>query len=94
MRKGGGYYTETLPRGADSCGVCMVEDNYLLPKGYGEFRGIGIVEVIWKAVSGVVSCWIEVAANFLISLHGFSSGRVMETASPEANLIHQQKEMR
>ena len=72
----------------------MVEDNYLLPKGYGEFRGIGIVEVIWKAVSGVVSCWIELAANFLSALHGFSSGWVMDTASPEANLIHQQKEMR
>ena len=34
---------------------CTCQTVVLLPKGNGDFRGIGLVEVLWKAVSGVIN---------------------------------------
>ena len=67
---------------------CALQIVFLIPKCNGKFRGIGILEVIWKEVSGVVNVWIWVAVDFHDTLHGFSSGRVMMTTSLEANLLH------
>ena len=51
----------------------------LISKGDRGFCGIGIVEVIWKAVLGVVRYWIGEAIYCHNTLHGFRAGRVTGT---------------
>ena len=46
-----------------------------IPKGNRNFRGIGLVEVILKAVSGVANFLIGAAVDFHNTLHRFRSGR-------------------
>ena len=44
----------------------------LIPKGSsGDFRGIGLVRVLWKAVTSLLNCWLVEAINFHDVLHGF-----------------------
>ena len=50
---------------------CGWQMTVLLPKGNIEFQGIGIFEVIWKAVLGMVNLWIGETVNFHDALHGF-----------------------
>ena len=54
---------------------------------------IGIVEVLWKAVSGVANFWIGAVVDLHDMLHGFKAGRGTGTASLEARIIHQITEM-
>ena len=42
----------------------------ILPKGNGEFRRIGFVKVLWKALLGVFNRNIRAAVNFDDTLHG------------------------
>ena len=65
-----------------------------MPKGNGEFWGVGLVEVIWKALLGVVNRRIKMAVKFHDVLHGFLSGQETGTASLEAKLIQHLKAMR
>ena len=44
-------------------------------KGNGEFRRVGLVEVIWKALSGVVNRRIRVEVKFYDVMQGFREGR-------------------
>ena len=37
----------------------------------GDFRGIGLVKVLWKAVTSLLNCWLVEAINFHDVLHGF-----------------------
>ena len=66
----------------------------ITPKRNREFRVIGIVEVIWKAVAGVVNRRIGVAVNFHDVLHGLRVGRGTGTAFLETRIIHQLAAMR
>ena len=50
---------------------CVWKMAVLLPKENIEFQGIGIVEVIWKSVLGVVNRWIGETVNFHDALHSF-----------------------
>ena len=52
----------------------------LLAKVNEELRGIGLVEVIWKAVLEVVNHRTGVTVNFHDELHGFQAGRRTGTA--------------
>ena len=43
----------------------------LILKGKGEFRGIGLVKVLWKAITSLLNCQLTTAISFHDTLHGF-----------------------
>ena len=57
-----------------------------LPKGRGEYRGIGIVEVVWKVCETVVNFRLKRSVVLHNALHGFRAERGTRTATLEANL--------
>ena len=61
----------------------------ILEGGVTDFRGIGLVEVLWKAISGIINCQILSSIQFHDALHGFFAGRVTGTATLEAKLLQQ-----
>ena len=61
----------------------------LLPKGQGGYRGIGLVEVIWKKISSIINTHLRVAVSLHYTLHGFRQGRGMDTETFVANLAQQ-----
>ena len=60
----------------------------LLPKGKEGYRGIGIVEVLWKLCSGVVTFRMKRSVMLHDALRGFREGRWVGTSMMEANLEH------
>ena len=66
----------------------------LIPKENGGFRGILLVEVLWKLLLGIVNWQIGVAVKFYDVLHGFREGLGTGTTSLEAKLIQQLMEIR
>ena len=46
------------------------------------------MEVLWKALLGIINWRIGAAVKFRDVLHGFQAGRGMGTASIEANFLH------
>ena len=52
----------------------------LLLKGGGEYHVIGIVEVVWKAVTMILNFYFSASIAYHDSLHGFWSGRGTGTA--------------
>ena len=65
----------------------------MIPKGKGEFRGIGLVEVVWKLLTLILHRRLA-AIKLHDVLHGFRDGRGTGTATLEAKLIQQLAEMR
>ena len=63
----------------------------LILKGEGGYRGIGMVEVLWKVYSVVVNCWLKRNVVLHDALRGFIEGRGMgmETATLKAKLDQQ-----
>ena len=61
----------------------------LIHKVNEEFKVIGIVAVLWKALSGEINMRIGVEVQFRDVLHGFWSGRGTGTTSLESKLLHQ-----
>ena len=66
----------------------------LIPKGKGEYRGIGLVEVMWKVVAVILNRRFTSSITFHDVLHGFWAGRGTGTTTLEANLIQQLEAMR
>ena len=66
----------------------------LIPKGKGDFRVIGLVEVLWKTITSLLNLPIAAAISFHDTLHGFWAGRGMGTANFEAKLLQQLTAMR
>ena len=60
----------------------------LLPKGRGDYRGIGILEPLWKCIEILIDRRLQ-AIEFHDSLHGFLSGRGTGMATTEVKLAHQ-----
>ena len=60
----------------------------LIPKGVGEYRGIGLMEPIWKVLERVMDHWLE---NVVLhdSLHGCLAGQGTGTAIIKAKLAQQ-----
>ena len=58
----------------------------MIPKGKGEFRGIGLVEVIWKLLTLILHHRLG-AIKLHDVLHGFREGRGTGTATLEAKLM-------
>jgi len=60
----------------------------LIPKGGGDYRGIGLLKPIWKVIEGVIDKRLE-AITLHDSLHGCRTGRGTGTAVIEAKLTQQ-----
>ena len=45
-----------------------------IPKWKGDYRGIGLVEVLQKVCAGVVNCWIKRSVVLHNALHRFRTG--------------------
>ena len=60
----------------------------LIPKGNGDFRGIGLLEPFWKVLEIVMDIRLQ-AIPLHDSLHGFTSGRGTGTATMEVKLAQQ-----
>ena len=48
---------------------------FIIPKGSTDTREIGILEVMWKMVEGVIYTRVKSAVLFHDVLHGFHAGR-------------------
>ena len=66
----------------------------LIPKGKGDYRGIGLVEVMWKLVVVILNRRFTSSITFHDVLHGVRAGRGTETATLEAKLLQQLAAMR
>ena len=60
----------------------------LLPKGGKDYRGIGLVKVMWKVVVEILNRRLAASITFHDFLHGFWSGQGTGTATLEAKLLH------
>ena len=61
----------------------------LIPKGKKDYRGIGLVEVMWKVVAAILNRRITASIIFHEFLHGFWEGSGTGTTTLEAKLLQQ-----
>ena len=66
----------------------------LITKGVCDYRGIGLVKVVWKEATTIINCCFTASTNFHDVLHGLREGLGTGTASIEANLLQQLTSMR
>ena len=59
----------------------------LIPKGGGDYRGIGIMEVVWKAVAVIINRLFTASITYQDSLHGLWEGHGTGTATLEVKLL-------
>jgi hypothetical protein len=76
------WETGTIPQ---KLGRIIVD---LIPKGGGNYRGIGLLEPIWKIIEHVMDQWLN-AIKLQKSLHRCQTGRGTRTATIEAKLAQQ-----
>ena len=67
---------------------------FLILKGVGDNRVIGLVEVVWKAVELILNCRFTASITYHDSLHGFREVRGTGTATLEVKIIQQVTFMR
>ena len=72
---------------------CTWQMVVLVPKGDGEFRGIGIVGVLWKALSGVINRRIRAAVKLNNFIHGLLGGWGTWTAYLKSKFPQQMMEL-
>ena len=74
---------------------CTRQTVVLVSKGKSDnFRGIGLVEMIWKTMSSLLNRWLKEAIKFHDVFHGFRAGLGVGTATLEAKLLQQITTMR
>ena len=61
----------------------------LIPKGKKDYRGIGLVEVMWKVVAAILNFRFTASITYHEVLHGFRAGRGTGTTTLEAKLLQQ-----
>ena len=61
----------------------------LIPKGKKDYRGIGLVEVMWKVVAAILNRRFKASINYHDFLHGFRAGCGTGTATLYAKLLQQ-----
>ena len=66
----------------------------LISKGRIDYRGIGLVEVVWKVVVVILNCRLTASITYHIFLHGLWAGRGSGTTTFKAKLLHQLVAMR
>ena len=77
-------------RGVEIVTSCAWKTVVMIPKGGGtNFRGIGLVEVLWKAISGINNCRTSSSIQFHDDLHGFCAGIGTGTTTLKAKLLQQ-----
>ena len=59
----------------------------LIPKGRKEYRGIGLVEAMWKVVAAILNHRLTTAITYHDFLHGFRAGSGTRTATLDAKLL-------
>ena len=67
----------------------------MIPKEEGtNFIEIGLLEVLWKLISGIIIFRISSSIQFHDALHGCREGRVTDTATLKAKLLQHRIAMR
>ena len=66
----------------------------LPPKVKVDYRGIGLIKVLYKTVLGLIKFQIGAYVTYYDTFHGFRAGRGTGTASLEAKLLQQLTAMR
>ena len=66
----------------------------LIQKGNREYQGIGIVEVLWKTVTGIPNFRLMAVIQFYETLHGLRMGRGTGTTNLESKLLQQMMDTR
>ena len=61
----------------------------LLPRWGKDYRGIGLVEVMWKVVAVVLNRRLTASITYQYFLHGFRAGRGRGTATLVSKLLQQ-----
>ena len=61
----------------------------LITKGEKDYRGIGLVEVMWKVVAAILNLRLTASITFHDFLHGFRKGRGTGTTTLKAKLLQQ-----
>ena len=61
----------------------------LIPKGGGDYSGIGLMEVMWKAVVLILNCCFTTSITYHDTLHGFWAGCGTGTLTLELKLLQQ-----
>ena len=61
----------------------------LIPKGRKEYRGIGLVKVMWKVLAAILHHRLTTAVTYHDVLHSFWAGRGIGIATLEAKLLQQ-----
>ena len=59
----------------------------LITKGNTDYRGIGLVEVMWKAVAAILNRRLTASITFHDFLHGFLAGRGTGTVTLDAKML-------
>ena len=66
----------------------------MIPKGQKEYRGIGLVELMWKVVAAILHRRLATSITYHNFLHGFWAGRGTGTATLKAKLLQQLASLR
>ena len=66
----------------------------LIPKGKKDYRGIGLVEVVWKVVAAILNCGFTSSITYHNTLHGFRAGCGTRNTTLKAKLLQQLAAMR
>ena len=61
----------------------------LIPKGKKDYRGIGLVEVMWKVVAAILNRQVTASITFHDFIHGFRVGCVTGTTTLKVKLLQQ-----
>ena len=61
----------------------------LITKRKTEYRGIGLVELMWKVVAAIINCRFTASITYHDFLHGFRAGHGTGTTTLEAKLLQQ-----
>ena len=62
---------------------------FLIPKVNKDYRGINLVEVMWKVVAAIINRRFTASITYHDFLHGFRAGRGTDTVTLEAKLLQQ-----
>ena len=82
-------------RGGELATLCAWKTVVVIPKGRGtNFRGLGLVGVLWKAISGIINCQILSSIQYHDALHVFSAGTGTGSANLEDKLLQKLIAMR
>ena len=66
----------------------------LIPKGKGDYRGICLMEVVWKVVVKILNRRLKASIIYHNFLHGFQAGCRTGTSTLEAKMLQKLAAMR